>query len=180
MDDPTGLRPTADAQAESDMTLAIGLITGVRNIRGEMNVSPSAMLEVSMQSPDEITRERIERHRDLIMNLARLTSLAVDAPGERPRAAATSIFGNVSIFVSLEGLIDFVRESERLEKEIGKVADALVGVTKKLANQGFLKKAPPEVVAQVKEKNSALIERKEKLQANLDTIRSFGEASNRP
>jgi len=173
LDDPSGTYPATDVQAESDMSLVIGVITGIRNVRGEMNVSPSTKLTVSLQSPHEPSRQKIDRYRDMIVDLARIGSLAVDEPGERPRAAATSIFETVSIFVSLEGLIDFTQESKRLEKEIGKVARDLAGVAKKLKNQGFLKKAPPTVVTEVKEKNDMLLEKQRKLKANLETIVSF-------
>jgi len=173
LDSRSGLDLAGDAQAERDMSLLIGIITGIRNIRGEMNVAPGAALTVSIQSSDDTTSERIDHHRELITSLARLASMTVGPPGERPRKAATSIFENASIFVSLAGLVDFARESERLEKEIGKVTGELTGVTKKLSNPNFLQKAPPAVVAQVREKNDTLLQKQEKLQANLDTIRSI-------
>ena len=79
----------------------------------------------------------------------------------------------MSIFASLEGHIDFDQESSRLEKELGKIAKELASIEKKLSNQGFLSKAPAAVVAQVKEKNSSLTEKRQKLQANLETVRSL-------
>ena len=173
LDDRSDTTGGDDTEAESDMSLVIGVITGIRNVRGEMNVSPSTPLTVSIQSQDEQTRDTIERCRDLIVNLARLETLAVAPPVARPKTAATSIFENATIFVSLEGQVDFSRESKRLEKEIGKVTAELGGVSRKLRNEDFLEKAPSAVVEKVKEKNDALLEKHGKLQAHLDRIRSI-------
>lgn len=165
-----------DREAESDMDLVIGVITGIRNIRGEMNVPPSTPLSVSIQSSDERTRETVDRCFDLICHLARLETLVVGPPAERPKAAATSIYADATIFVSLEGLVDFAKESKRLKKELGKIASELAGVSKKLENKGFLEKAPEAVVNGVREKSDALIKKQEKLQSHLDRIRSLEEA----
>ena len=80
-----------------------------------------------------------------------------------------------SIFVSLEGIIDFARESQRLEKEINKIGAELTKVAKKLENEGFLSKAPADVIEKVKQKQSALLEKQQKIQTNLDKIKEAEE-----
>ena len=92
----------------------------------------------------------------------------------RTESAATVVVEGVTIFVQLEGIIDFQKETARLEKEIRKIAGELVGVEKKLANPGFLGKAPADVVQKVKDKQQALSEKRDKLQANLEKIREMG------
>jgi len=62
----------------------------------------------------------------------------------------------VSIYVRLEGIIDFARETERLAKELGKVAQELASLSRKLQNQDFRSKAPAEVVAKVRDQQQAL------------------------
>ncbi len=162
---------TTDPEAESQMQLITGIITGIRNIRGEMNVAPSQMLKVTIQTEDRVTRETIEAHRDLVVTLARLDSLNVEAPGAKPPAAATSIVAGATIFVSLEGIIDFEKEAKRLKKEISKVTQELDPILKKLGNKNFLNKAPETVVKKVKDKQKNLAERGQKLQSNLDRIK---------
>ena len=73
---------------------------------------------------------------------------------------------------TLEGIIDFDKEIQRLEKEINKLHSELTAVDKKLANEGFLSKAPADVIDKVKEKQSALLEKHQKLQINLDRIKA--------
>ena len=160
-------------EAESKMEVITEIISGIRNIRGEMNIAPSLTLEASVQSQDELKIDTIKQYQDIIINLARLKSFSADKSGIKPKSSATAIVNGASIFVSLEGIIDFAKEAGRLEKEINKLAKELSAVSNKLSNKNFLNKAPADVVEKVKEKNMALLEKQQKLQANLDKIKEF-------
>jgi valyl-tRNA synthetase len=158
-------------KAEAEMALLMAVITGIRNVRGEMNIAPSLSLQVQVQSDDRDTRKICQAHQDLIINLARLSSLTVENTGQRPKSSATAVVNSASIFVSLEGIIDFAKETQRLERAIKKFAAELTTVAKKLGNEGFLTKAPAEVVEKVRQKQSALLEKQQKIQTNLDKIK---------
>ncbi len=166
-------RPGLDDSAESDMTLLINVISGIRNVRGEMNIAPSMALKVHVRPEDPAARQTIEAYRELIVNLARLDSLTIMENGKRPSASATTIVDGATIFVSLGGIIDFRKESERLEKELVKLSGELASVSKKLENEDFLRKAPQEVVAKVKDRHSSLLEKHQKLQSHLERINSI-------
>ncbi|MGD8447078.1 MAG: valine--tRNA ligase, partial [Desulfobacterales bacterium] len=158
--------------AESKMIILMDVITGIRNVRGEMNISPNLALEVLIQSDDEKARKIIETHQDIIVNLARLSSLEVQQAGKRPKSSATAVVNSASIFVFLEGIIDFSKEAQRLEKEIKKLTTELTTVAKKLQNEEFLSKAPPDVIEKVKDKQGVLLEKQQKIQKNLDRIKA--------
>ncbi len=158
-------------KAEAEMALLMEVITAIRNVRGEMNIAPSLSLQVQVQSDDRHTRKICQAHQDLIINLARLSSLTVENPGQRPKSSATAVVNSASIFVSLEGIIDFAKETQRLERTIKKLAAELTTVAKKLENEGFLTKAPADVVEKVRQKQSALLEKQQKIQTNLDKIK---------
>jgi valyl-tRNA synthetase len=164
-----------DPAAELTMGFLMEVIAGIRNIRGEMNLSPALALQVLIQSTEADTRNSLEEYRDLIMDLARLDSLTVRNSGARPKSSATAVVKDASIFVSLEGVIDFARETERLQKEINKLTAELVTVSGKLENPSFLDKAPPDVITKVKAKHSLLLEKQQKLQTNLDRLKMAGE-----
>jgi len=161
-----------DLEAETRMQTLMNVITGIRNIRGEMNIAPALTLEVMIQSTDNRTLEIIEAHRDIIINLARLGTLTVHRTAKRPKSSATAVVDGATIFVFLEGIIDFSKEAERLEKEIKKLSAELTAVANKLGNEGFLNKAPAQVVEKVREKQTILLEMQQKLQKNLDRIKA--------
>jgi len=172
-DQDAAISADADADAEAVMALIMAVITGIRNIRGEMNLAPSLQLSVQVQSPDDGIRQTLETHGGIIADLARLEAFRVGAPGEKPKASATAILDGAAIFVSLEGLIDFQKEQQRLEKEIAKLAADLKAVSKKLSNEDFLDKAPPAVVEKTRDKQLALDERRQKLATHLDRLRDM-------
>jgi valyl-tRNA synthetase len=164
-----------DPEAEERMGLLIQIISGIRNIRGEMGLAPGSSLDAVIFVPGETARRTLDEHRDIIINLARLKSLTLSASPERPKASATAVAGEATIYVLLEGILDFAKETERLEKELGKVAKELAALMKKLQNQDFLAKAPAEVVAKVKDQQQGLLEKQQKLEVNLQKIRSYGD-----
>ena len=155
------------------MDTVMGIITGVRNVRGEMNIQPSATLDVIVQSPDDAVRAAIESESAMITDLARLKSFTVTAPGERPKSAATAVLENAAVFVSLEGILDLEKEVMRLEKEMAKIDKELTGISKKLNNEDFLGKAPDDVVEKVREKHRSLMEKRQKLDVNMEKIKAL-------
>jgi len=172
--DDSEAKIASDSKAESEMEMIKGIITGIRNIRGEMNISPSLSLNALVQSRDAGKRDIIQNHQDIIINLARLDSFYVKEKVEKPKSWATAVVDGATIFVPLEGIIDFAKETERLEKEIEKLSKEMTATSKKLNNEDFLSKAPEDVVKSVKEKHEGLVEKRQKLQANLDKIRALG------
>ena len=164
---------TAENQAEADMDLLIKLISAIRNIRGEMNISPSKTLAAVVQTQDAKVNDLIEAHQDLIINLAKLHAFEVNQSAARPKSSATAVVGTATLFVPLEGIIDFDLEAQRLDKELNKLAKELATVSKKLANPNFLNKAPQDVVEKVKAKHSSLKEKQQKLEAHLKRIKQI-------
>jgi valyl-tRNA synthetase len=166
-----------DTEAEATMDLLMGITSGIRNIRGEMNVPPGRLVEALVQSHDQEVRKILEDDRDMIINLAKLKALEVTPPGERPPMSATAVFGESTIFVSLKDIIDLAAEEARLEKEIAKIEKELESVAKKLSNEAFLNKAPQEVVAGVREKQERLTEKGGRLRAHLEALRDMAESA---
>jgi valyl-tRNA synthetase len=158
-------------ESESKMGVLMDVITGIRNVRGEMNIAPSLALQVSIHSENGEIRKIIEAHQDLVINLARLGSLSFQDTANRPKSSAIAVVHDASIFVLLEGIIDFGQETKRLEKETQKISGELTTVAKKLSNENFLSKAPAAVIEKVREKQSGLLEKQRKIQSNLDRVR---------
>ncbi len=170
---PDHIKPGDDPVAERQMDTVMAIITGIRNVRGEMNISPSTALTVAARPEAREIGAVIEDNRELIVNLARLNGITVDAGMSRPKAAATIMVNGATVYVLLEGIIDFTREQFRLEKEIGKLSKALSSMNKKLGNEDFLRKAPVKVVDGVREKHAAMLEKQQALEATLERIKAM-------
>jgi valyl-tRNA synthetase len=160
-------------KAQADMSFVMGIITGIRNIRGEMNIAPSAKLDAAVASSRASVRQTVESHQGLIAHLARLNELQVVEHENHSNTAATAIVSDATLLVELKGVVDFARETKRLEKEIGKLSKELSGINTKLSNDGFLAKAPEKVVAQVRSKQALLSEKRDKLESTLAKVKSF-------
>jgi valyl-tRNA synthetase len=159
-----------NSQAEADMTLIMDVITGIRNVRGEMNIPPGKSLDVLVHAENETVRQCVRANQDLIINLARLNSFDVRDDLEKPKFAATSVVKDATVYVLLEGVIDVEKEKARIEKEIAKIGRDIEATHKKLNNRDFLKKAPESVIEKARENNQNLLDKKDKLQATLDKL----------
>jgi valyl-tRNA synthetase len=138
-----------------------------------MNVPPAAQVEVFLQSADEAALAALGRHCASVLNLARLKDLHSNAAAGAPAAAAKAVVETVEIFMPLAGVIDFGEEVRRLEKEMEKLSKDLTQAQRKLANEDFRQKAPPEVVAKEEEKVEVWKEKLSKLQTHRERIREL-------
>ena len=162
-----------DSEAVMQMELIMEAINSIRNIRGEMNISPSKSLDVLIQSDDDKIRQLFNRNQDYIISLARLNELSIEPAGEKPKATATAILGQAVVSVFLEGVIDFKKEISRIEKELGKIDAEIEKLDKKLNNQGFVAKAPAAVIEKAKDQHQAFVDKKDKIALNLEKIKSI-------
>jgi len=168
-----------DPQAEEQMDLIMGIISGIRNIRGEMNVPPALRIEVACLCEHPAEKELIERHAGIVADLARLSRLRIELTGdmEKPRVAASTVVKNVEVYVLLKDILDFDSESKRLEKELSKL-EKEYGITyKKLTNEDFLQRAPSEVIEKERDKGTRLGEKLEKLRHHYERINTLREGA---
>lgn len=123
------------------------IILGVRNIRGEMNISPHKTLPIFIANANAQSKQLVEANANLLKALAKLTDITFLNPGDQPPAAATALAGEMQILIPMAGLIDKDAELSRLNKELDKLNKELKKAGDKLANENYLQKAPAEVVA---------------------------------
>ncbi|MEW6182389.1 MAG: valine--tRNA ligase [Bacillota bacterium] len=158
-------RPGAeDPEAEEEMGLIIEVIRAVRHVRAEMNVPPGRRAALVLVAPDERVRGIIKKGKGYIEELAvGSVTLAAELTA-KPAQAAHAVAAGVEVFMPLGGLVDMEKERARLAREIEAVGKELIRVEGKLANSGFLSKAPAEVVAGEREKRDELAAKREALQ----------------
>ncbi len=162
-----------DTAAEEEMALVMGVITAVRNLRGEMNIPPSLKAPVQFYSSSAEALAILASHAKSLEILAKLDSLAFNPAGARPQAAAKAVVAAVEIYLPLAGLIDFAEEDRRLSKELDKITKELSTAQRKLANEDFMAKAPAAVVAKEKERVHNLTEKLAKLKSHKEKIKAL-------
>ena len=123
------------------------IISAIRNIRGEHNVSPAKQIPVTLKLHSKESEKIIEHGRKYITDLCRLSNLTITLDQATPKSCATSVAGKVDIFIPLAGMIDLEDERARLNKEIQRVEKYMLSLEGKLSNKNFVERAPKEVVA---------------------------------
>ena len=159
-----------DGRAEREMNLVIEIVTKLRNIRSTFNIAPSVPLRAQIVPADDAARDVIKRMDDHIRRLARIEELELaDQPSEQ-RGSARAVISGAVIAVSLEGLIDFDKERARLEKELGKIVGEREGLENRLANQDFINRAAPDVVAVTRDRSAELMDQIAKLRSMIEAL----------
>ncbi len=135
-----------DQDAAADMGMMIDMIKALRNLRAEMKVPLGQKAKVILAA-DEREKEIISENAGYLDKMAAIDEVEFIAMNdEAPKGAAAAILGNIRIYLPLAGLIDMDKEKARLEKEMAKTEKEIARLSGKLSNEGFLAKAPAEVV----------------------------------
>jgi valyl-tRNA synthetase len=145
-----------DGEAAAEIDWVVRLIAQVRAVRVELGVPPGAPVPLLLKDADESALARLVRYRDLITTLARLSSAAA-LDGVEPSGAVQDAIEGATLLLPIAGVIDIAAERARLGKEIGKLDGEIARVDKKLGNDGFLAKAPPEVVETERERRAEAV-----------------------
>lgn len=158
-------------EIEGKMNLIMDIIKSIRNIRNEMKVNPGKRIRAILNTPAE-KKAILDEGYEYIMNLARLSELNIEVDlREKPDKVSTAVSGGVEIILPLEGMIDIEKEIERLEKELAEMDSEIKRAEGKLANEGFVNKAPAELVQKEREKLIEYQEKKKILQQRLEDLK---------
>ncbi|MHB8727972.1 MAG: valine--tRNA ligase [Sulfuricaulis sp.] len=145
---PRPEREKIDLQASEEMRWTMAVIGGVRNIRGEMDISPGKPLPLVFQDGSAADKTKLEANRHYLMALARAESITWLEKNQHAPESATALVGHMKILIPLGSLIDKRAELDRLGKEMEKIEKDLSKAKIKLANPDFVARAPKNVVDQ--------------------------------
>lgn len=153
--------PVANAQrindqAESDMAWLQSLIGAVRNIRGEMKLGNAVRLPVLLQGVTDDQKASLLRIESQFKALAKVESLTIVGSDEEVPLSSQALIGSLKVLVPMKGLIDPTAELNRLNKVREKLQAQADAISKKLSNEGFVAKAPAQVVEAEKAKLAEL------------------------
>jgi valyl-tRNA synthetase len=143
--DPSALASWRDEDAEASITAVQEVVTAVRGVRARYTIAPRVLVDVAVKASGAAALV-IENQQEIVRLLAGIGALRIDPEGAKPAHAAVAVAAGSEIYIMLEGIVDFAHERARVAGELEKAVVELERLTKKLANEGFLAKAAPEIV----------------------------------
>jgi len=156
-----------DEAAEQHMMTIMEAIKAIRNMRAEVNVPPGKKSEVILQVAAPELMTVVGQNEQYFKSLAAAESvMLLNRSADKPENAMTAVVSGIEIYLPLKGLIDIEKETGRLNKELAVLDKEIARIVSKLSNEGFIAKAPPEVIEkerakelEYREKQSAINER---------------------
>ena len=152
-----------DAAADHEMALLKSLVDSVRNLRGEMSLSPALRVPLFVAG-DAKAIGRIAPYLQILGRISELQAVAVLPQADAPVAIA----GEFRLMLHVE--VDLAAERERLSKEIARLEGELLKARAKLGNASFVERAPTKVVEQEKARLAGFEATLEKLIQQLGTL----------
>jgi valyl-tRNA synthetase len=141
-----------DQTAIDDLEWVKQFIVAIRNIRGEMDISPSKELPVLLKNVNSNDQRRLDENQQFLSALAKLESITVLTDDDNGPLSATAVVGDLSVLIPMAGLIDKEAELARLNKAIDKLEKDADRTRGKLSNEKFVGKAPEAVINKEKAK----------------------------
>jgi len=161
-------------QVEQQMNTIMDAIKAIRNMRAEVNVPPGKKSEVILQVVASEMQAVFAKNLQYLKTMAAaepIRLLGSDAP--KPENAMTAVVSGVEIYMPLKGMIDVEKETVRLNKELAGLDKELARIAGKLSNEGFVAKAPPEVISKEKAKAGEYQEKQAAIQERLIYLASL-------
>jgi valyl-tRNA synthetase len=163
-----------DPEAEEKFGALMDMLSGLRNIRGELNIPPAKEVQALIHVEDSGKEALIKQESEWFLRLGKIKDdIVIGQNVERPEASASAVSGNTQIFVPIGGLIDLDEEIRRLDKQINEAEKTIGSLEKKLANPSFIERAPAEVVKKDQNRLENEKARGQKLQDSRSRLMEF-------
>ena len=159
-----------DEQVLADIEWVKKFIVGIRNIRGEMDISPNKPLNALLKNVSAEDSRRLEAAKAFLDKLSKLETVTILKDGEEAPASATALVGEMEILIPMAGLIDKDAELARITKAMDKVDKDVSRTRGKLSNEKFVSNAPDAVIEKERGKLEEGEKQLEKLKAQYETI----------
>ena len=141
-----------------------------RTLRSDYNLTPRQQAKFVIRPPKEATGDLLRADMDSLMSLLTAEEIVVNRDYTPEGAMPSGISQLGAVYMSIEGLVDVEAEVAKLQKQLATVENGISGISKKLSNENFVKKAPADVVAGEEKRKDELLEKRDKIQKLIDTI----------
>jgi valyl-tRNA synthetase len=159
----------SDHAAESEIGWVIDLVTAIRSVRAEMNLTHATEIPMVLANVSAATDQRAGRWAEVIKRLARLSSMSTSPTV--PQGAVQLLVRGEIVALPLKGVIDFTAEQARLEKEMARVASDIARIDSKLSNPKFIQNAAEDIVESEREKREEAEGRRAKILEALERLK---------
>jgi len=159
-----------DTVAMEEMKVLREVIVSVRTIRSEMNVPPGKNITAIINASKDEDIDLVEKYSHYLKFLAKIEDIKIGKGFARPAQSAAAIVSGFEIFVPLHGLIDLVKESQRLKKELENTESEIKRCGQNLGNKDFVKRAPGKEVEKMKARLNDASLKLERLKENLKSL----------
>jgi len=157
-----------DPYAKAELDWLVRLVSEIRSARTELNVPPSAKLNLFAADASDETAARLDRNHATLSRLARLESIQLSAfPG---KGAAQVVVDEATFALPLEGVIDLASERDRLSKGAAAAEKERDSLAQRLSNPNFTERAKPEAVEKARGDHDAKAAEAERLRAALERL----------
>jgi valyl-tRNA synthetase len=159
-----------EVQLEHELDVLREAIRAIRDIRSQYTVAPkqTLMVRIKVDATDAAAARILNAGSTHLRYLAGVESLQIGPDVERTTDAATAVVGVVEIYVL--GVVDVDKERTRLTGQIKKLTGTLEGTRKKLANEKFVSRAKPEIVAKERARLADMESQLATLNTNLSAL----------
>ena len=153
-----------DKSAEKMVAAVKAMISSVRNARAERGFTPKDRFKLYVQVSDAREANFFTEYGYLVIELARLSELVVNAPP--PEGAQHDVVEGYEIAIEFPAKVITQEQIERTQREIEKTRNELQSADARLSNAQFVQNAPPEIVEASRARRAELAARLEKLLQN--------------
>lgn len=160
----------SNEEASNTMQQLVAIIRSVRNIRAEVDTPLSKQIPIIIQAKDEKVKQQLMDNEPFIERFCNPSTLTIATNVEVPEKAMSAVVTGAELFLPLEGLIDIDKELVRLQSELEKWTKEVERVEKKLSNEGFVRKAPAQVVEAEKQKQQDYMDKRDKVKARMEEL----------
>jgi len=160
-----------DTAATGEINWLKQIITAIRTLRSEMNISPGKHVALLLQNGSEEDRSLFARHLSLIQALGKISETKWLADNDPIPESITTVAGALDIRLPMAGLVDYREEQTRLARELEKMTAEITRIESRLNNADFMARAPEAVVTKDSDRLLELKNAHQRLSEQLDKIK---------
>ena len=153
---PVIVEELRNTDIEESMNRVQNVVRAIRNIRAKFNIPLNDKVPAVINAANEKFVDSIKNCIDQICLQAVAENIELGVNLDKPKLAASEVLDGAQVFVPLSGFMDVELEKKRVGKDLKVKEKSLNALKAKLHNEGFIAKAPVEVVEREKERKIEL------------------------